>query len=248
MNDTPQADWFYSHEGEKLGPLTFSELKAKESELNPRLDMVWTQGMAEWQPAGEIEGLFERRSLSEPEEAPVPADMDDTTPFNAEEAGERVWPGAGRLTFIAATLGFPLLLRFGVDSASGVLTKELSAELLKATMLAAQILPILVSIIFTLERLRNVAMSRWWIFGNLIPLLNLWVGYRCFVCPAGYAEHKKLDGLGILLAVLYWLMTLTVILAIGAAIALWHGVIGLPEHQEQLREIIRAAIPSIPKS
>ena len=68
MNDTPQDAWFYSSEGERIGPVTFAELRVKASEaaLNPRLDMVWTQGMAEWKPAGEIEGYSHAIRLSKP--------------------------------------------------------------------------------------------------------------------------------------------------------------------------------------
>ena len=67
MNETPPDAWFYSREGERIGPVTFAELKVKATEaaLNPRLDMVWTHGMPEWKPAGEIDGLFERRATPE---------------------------------------------------------------------------------------------------------------------------------------------------------------------------------------
>jgi hypothetical protein len=55
MNDTRQDVWFYAREGERIGPVTFAELRVKvaEAALNPRLDMVWTHGMAEWKPAAD---------------------------------------------------------------------------------------------------------------------------------------------------------------------------------------------------
>ena len=64
MNDVQQEMWFYSREGEKCGPVSFADLriKAQEAGLNPRLDLAWTKGMAEWKPAGEIAGLFERNT------------------------------------------------------------------------------------------------------------------------------------------------------------------------------------------
>ncbi|MES2921489.1 MAG: DUF4339 domain-containing protein [Verrucomicrobiota bacterium] len=73
MNATQQDAWFYTRGGERTGPVTFSELqmKAAESNLNPRLDMVWRQGMDEWKPAGEIDGLFEKRAAPEKIEKPL---------------------------------------------------------------------------------------------------------------------------------------------------------------------------------
>jgi hypothetical protein len=57
MDEPPQDAWFYPQKGARLGPLTLSDLrlKAQEASLNPQLDLVWTQGMAEWQAASAIE-------------------------------------------------------------------------------------------------------------------------------------------------------------------------------------------------
>jgi hypothetical protein len=82
-------------------------------------------------------------------------------------------------------------------------------------------------------------MSRWWYLGNFVPILNLWVSYRMYVCPAGYAFHKKLDGVGVALAIFYWLMILLTILMVASLIALMFGVIGSPEIQQQIEEAFR---------
>ena len=74
-----------------------------------------------------------------------------------------------------------------------------------------------------------------------VPILNMWVGFRCFACPAGYAYHKKMDGPGIVLAIFYWLMVLLSILIVIAFVALFFGTIDSPELQEQIREAIRSA-------
>ena len=86
-------------------------------------------------------------------------------------------------------------------------------------------------------------MSRWWYLANFVPFLNLWVGYRSFACPAGYAYHKKLDGAGVFLAIVYWLMLAVSLLAIAAVIALLMGALGSPEFKEQLQEIHRKRRP-----
>ena len=61
---------------------------------------------------------------------------------------------------------------------------------------------------FWLRRLVNLGMSRWWYLAVFAPVVNLWVAYRCFACPPGYASHKKMDFPGILIAVIYWFVML----------------------------------------
>jgi hypothetical protein len=94
-------------------------------------------------------------------------------------------------------------------------------------------------------RLMNLGMSRWWFFANFVPILNLWIGYRCFACPAGYALHKKLDGAGVALAILYWLLMVLTVLVMVTVVALLLGTFGsLPELdplRETLSEALRAA-------
>jgi uncharacterized protein (DUF983 family) len=83
-------------------------------------------------------------------------------------------------------------------------------------------------------------MSRMWCLAVFAPFLNLWVGYRCFACPSGYAFHKKLDGPGIVLAIVYWLVMLAFVLMLVAAAAMLLGAIKSPELQEQIRSLIRS--------
>ena len=87
------------------------------------------------------------------------------------------------------------------------------------------------------------AAEKWLLVGvggvSMIPML--WVGYRCFACPAGYAFHKKLDGAGVALAILYGLLTVAMLIAIAVVVALLLGVIDSPELQKQLQEIFNAA-------
>lgn len=245
MNDTPQDAWFYSHEGEKIGPVTFDSLRIKVSEgaLNPRLDMVWTQGMTDWKPAGEIEGLFERRAAPEPREDLAPA-ADPYTPPGKETAEELMgkeedWPGARRRSYLIAILFFPTLWNLGFKAATGFLINQFGPEIMNVVALGAQFVPLLVLIYFGLRRLTNLGMSRWWYLGHFVPFLNFWVGYRCFACPGGYAYHKKIDGIGIFLAIIYWLLIALVVCAIVGLIALLNGSIGTPENQQQAHDVIR---------
>ncbi len=247
MDDERQESWFYTREGEKCGPVSFSDLriKAGEGTLNPRLDLVWTQGMDVWKPAGELDDLFERRAAPGPAEILAPAANPYQSPQGELVAGpmgqDGVWPGARRRSYLIATLIFPILWGLAVGAGEGFLTPQLGAEVMKYVVPALNLVSSLVAIYFILMRLVNLGMSRWWILGSLVPLLNVWVGYRCFACPGGYAFHKKLDGAGIFLAIVYWLMLAVIIAVIAALILLFLGVIGTPEFKDQLREMLEAA-------
>lgn len=245
MNETAQDAWFYSRESEKIGPVTFAALKIKalEGGLNPRLDLVWTHGMGDWKPAGEIDGLFERRPADEP--APV---ADPYAPPQHESPAEGMgpqgqWPGARRRSFLIAILIFPAVWAFGFRAALPLLSTQFGPEIMKIVDPGANLVPFLVGLYFSLRRLVNLGMSRWWYLANLVPFLNFWLGFRLFACPAGYAYHKKLDGVGIFLAIVYWLLVAIVIAVLAAIIAVILGHLGSPDLRQQFEEILRQAIP-----
>ena len=119
--------------------------------------------------------------------------------------------------------------QFGKDLPSGALT-------------AIQLVPAHVVFICSLQRLANLGMSRLWILGNLIPILNLWIGYRSFACPAGYAYHKKMDGVGIFLAIVYWLVVAAAIAVVVVVALALFGVIGDPELQNKAKEAFEQAM------
>ncbi|RYD31654.1 MAG: DUF4339 domain-containing protein [Verrucomicrobiaceae bacterium] len=246
MNDMQQGAWFYTREGERIGPVPFSELqiKAKESGLNPRLDMVWTQGMAEWKPAGEIEGLFERRAAPEPQESLAPPAPDPYQSPGHDSVAERMsgetdWPGARRRSYLFAILIFPILWNIVMVMSSELMKQQFGGELFGVIVMGAAFVPFLVGLYFAIQRFANLGMSRWWFLANFVPILNIWTGYRCFACPAGYAYHKKLDGVGIFLAIIYWLMLLLAVLVIAAVIAVMFGAAGDPEMREKVQDLIR---------
>jgi hypothetical protein len=91
----------------------------------------------------------------------------------------------------------------------------------------------------------NLGMSRWWFLGNLVPILGFWVGYRCFACPGGYAYHKKLDGAGIFLAIVYWLLLAIGLVVTALAIAVLQGALGSPEIKQQILDAIRQGTGSM---
>src|SRR5215210_3804494 len=66
--DTSQ--WFYGRDGAQHGPIAEAELRrlAEAGELRPH-DLVWREGMAQWQPAQDVPGLFATVPLGPP---PIP--------------------------------------------------------------------------------------------------------------------------------------------------------------------------------
>ena len=248
MNDS-EPIWYFSVAGQQQGPVTLAELKSKAAggALNPRHDLVWKQGMKDWQPAGEVEGIFERRAVAETPPALSPAAATPASPdpyappetdgTDAEALQHANWPGARRRSYILMAIVVPILWQIGVMVAVPLMAIDpgITALAVFGTMLFV----VVFAIWFGLQRLTNVGMSRWWYLGNLVPFLNLWIGFRMLACPAGYAYHKKLDGAGIALAILYWgLILLSLLVAVGVILIIG-GAMGSPELQRQIEQFVR---------
>lgn len=254
MTEETQGTWFYTHEGERLGPVTFSELqaKAREAGLNPRLDMVWQQGMEAWKAAGEIEGLYEKGDAPESQK-PLASSAGATNPQEHESTVAEVmskegdWPGARRRSMFFMAFIFPLIWGGIYGVIASFLGPQLGPEIMEYIGLGAALLPAILVIYFLLIRLVNLGMSRWWFFGTFVPFLNLWLGYRCFACPPGYAYHKKLDGAGIALAIFYWLFFLLTHITIAVMIFLMLDEANNPALTELLEKIPAVIREKMPK-
>jgi uncharacterized membrane protein YhaH (DUF805 family) len=253
MDASNNESWFFSRDGVQGGPVTFQELRRKSQagELSPRSDLVWTQGLPDWKPAGEIEGLFERRGpaeLAAPASAAAAAGTSPYSPPGQESGAELLathhgeWPGLRRRWYLLGAIGFPFLIGIVL----GIL--EFQEITLDPTVRFGleYVVATLVSLYVTLQRFPNLGMSRWWTFGLLVPFLNFWLGYRLFACPAGYQQNKKLDPPGITLAVIYWLMIALLILMIGIMVAVFSGAFGDAELRDAFMEALREAYPNLP--
>jgi hypothetical protein len=107
---------------------------------------------------------------------------------------------------------------------------------------AAAFAPLVVLVYFALKRLANLGMSRMWFLAVFAPFLNLWLCYRCLACPPGYAYHKKLDGAGIALAILYWFTMLTAVLLLASAAAPLFAGFDISNLPDKLRTAIQGAV------
>ena len=239
-----QNCWFYTCQGERLGPVNFEELRsmATNSSLDPRLDMVWRQSMDAWKPAGQVDGLFERNNVSvESKETLAPPTGSIFPPRKSSRkptSKNASWPGARRRSFLIVTLLLPLAWHYALAAAGPFLATQFGLTLMEKILPYAAFLPLVALIHFGLKRLVNLGMSRLWCLAVFLPVINLWLGYRCFACPPGYAYHKKLDGSGIALAIVYWIVMSAVVLILAACVAMLCGAIDSPVLLKQLRRLI----------
>ncbi len=201
-----RRQWYFTSEGERRGPVAFQELRAMAtaSALDPRLDLIWKRGDAEWRPAGEIDGLFARSHVS----ADQPAAERPTKsqqlrkPATVSRVGGRFWPGARRRSFVFFACVFPFAWHLALAAAAPVFAARFGTRMEGAIYPAAALLPIPAFAHFGMKRLLNLGMSRLWLAGFLAPVLNLWVIWRCAACPAGYAFDKRLDRTGFVITAL----------------------------------------------
>jgi len=97
------------------------------------------------------------------------------------------------------------------------------------------------SIMLAGQRFMNLGMTAWWLLGMLVPFLNWWLGYRLFACPPGYAMHRKMDGIGIFLAIVYWLFVAALIALFALLILAFAGIAFSPELQQQIKDAMQQA-------
>lgn len=225
------AAWFILHEDVRYGPFTVEQLRegALDHELHPRYDMAWKEGMEDWIPAGEVEGLFEKIGGSKKEDEEQDhkkkkkkkkeeKEEDASAPFGENDPDEEnnnyeeeEWEGVSRGGYIFFIYFFPILWLVGLSYLSKMLPGIFGPEIAPVITACLAFLPLILGIFAVIQRLDNLAMRRLWFLGLFAPLINLWLGYRLFACPPGYAEHKRLGVLGWILAFFYWLPLLAVI-------------------------------------
>lgn len=233
MPQHPDESWFFSQGGQQQGPVPFSELQAKvhDGELDPAKDLVWKEGMANWTAVGQMREVFqvagEPVPEPKPEPAPTPSPNPKPEPTNKQAIQqparqpeireekknfEAEVDGANRMHYFLGVYVFPIVWMFILSFVLTALGSE--SGLAGFLALVGVLVPFVVVLVVALKRFTNLAMSRWWILGKLVPLLNLWVGYRLFACPAGYGAGRKMDAIGIFLAILYWLSLIAAVATI----------------------------------
>lgn len=222
MNESDGSrEWYVTREGNQYGPVSLDNLKieAKRGVLNPRLDMAWKEGMTEWIPAGQIDGIFEKNVEAEADEVrkltpPPSSGQRGATTAQMDKyfhEDKEFTEGTSRGGYIFIFYILPFIVAAGLYFGSVHIESVVGERWLPIAQLAAVMVLLIFMIAVTLNRFLNLGMTRWWSLGLTVPFLSWWLGYRLFACPAGYAEHKKLGGLGWFLAMVYWLPILAAI-------------------------------------
>ncbi len=241
---TGRRVWYYTSEGERVGPVAFEELKemAENSALNPRLDLVWKKGAAEWLPAGKIDGLFQRPAAEKATPASVSHKPAATlTKFRVKPPGQDAfWPGAPRRSLLVVALVLPFVWNAAWRASKPALSGKFGTILMDRMAWFAAWVPLFLILLFAWKRLLNLGMNRWWSLALLAPVLNLWVGYRCFACPRGYAVHRRMDAAGVLLGLVYWVGVIAVLSSLSGLSGPWSAWVEPTGLKTQLARAIQS--------
>lgn len=139
-------------------------------------------------PATTVGGVGSSMRKSAAADNPYAAPRSSVAPRMSSKAGDKVYPGIGRLPYFLIYVGANIII--GLINYAGF-------------PLAGSILGLGVIIYLMSQRLRNLGYSPLillWFLAMFIPLVNFvvmlyffLVGVRCLACPEGYADHKTLD-------------------------------------------------------
>lgn len=205
--------WYFVKEGKQEGPVTAPQLASlvKAGVVDASDVMVWREGLPEWQ-SWQASGIQQEITLLPPPSLSQPAPTPAVTinPYSVSERAQSSfgadlaymgpgYSGYGRLryflTIMAVTIVFYAVvigITFGIMSASkspgtgtfvgmGLTTLVLMALFMAASFYAAA------------QRARNLGMSGWTVLWSLVPIMNIWIGWRLIACPEGYEDHRTLD-------------------------------------------------------
>lgn len=248
------GEWFVSRGGDRFGPVTFQDLVdgAKAGRLEPRTDLIYGGDLEDWTPAGDVEGVFEKVEV-EATASTSTGQQSLAATGSYEEAEAPVMmqlPGAPRLGYFLGVVVLPLILVIGLGKVMPELQGYAGEKAGPWLPLLIFVVPMLVTILVTVKRFQNLAMSGWWFFGLMVPLMNLWLSYRLFACPPGYAYTKKLDGIGVFLALLFWGVLIASLVVPILFAAQMTELINSEQFQEYLRQAqeLTPEVPEVPEA
>lgn len=167
-------------------------------------------------PAPPVEKKVETSTVTKtvaaanPYQAPASAvDDEDNALAEAMEARHRgdSADGMGRLMYFFAPAIMAFLGQFVGVVVGGTVAAD-DPELNFMIQGGFGIVVLIMILLCTFSRLKNLGMSRWSVLWSIVPVMNIWLGYRLYACPAGYQTHKKLDGAGKVMTGVYVIMLL----------------------------------------
>lgn len=211
-----ESTWHYTdNTGSQAGPVPISELqKLIHDGRIPTSAIAWTEGMTDWQPISQIEAL-----QAAPQGAPLPTAIANPAPA-ATPTTQTVNPYATPTAQPARSADFDLnpALEYGgirrlnyflknlmlivVLIAVGIFGVRTQSEPSLIIILIGLVLFFVFYIRFMIQRIRNIGLSAWWLLLIIVPLVSNLLGIALLSLPEGFAQHKKIDTIGIVVAVI----------------------------------------------
>ncbi|MBK1831570.1 DUF4339 domain-containing protein [Verrucomicrobiaceae bacterium R5-34] len=200
--------WYYTdRNGAQAGPVSTAELQqmiASGRLLNT--SMVWKQGMPDWtvhsqiaelQPSPQAAPVEQAESVN-PYHPPtsMPSPVDASSPYQSEELKE--YGGIRRLNYFMRNL-LLMVAMFAILALGYSIGTEPSLFIIAGALLIC----VFFYLRFAILRIRNIGISGWWLLLFLVPLVNNLLNIALIACPQGFADHKKMDAAGIVLAVIF---------------------------------------------
>ena len=199
----PMNPYFVALNGQQQGPFAFAQLQAmlNAGQLN-LTDLCWREGMPEWQP---ISTALPSLLMSPKVEAINPYAPPKTLDMpSAPSQKKGYYGGIGRLAYVGWSFG----LNFIAALATTMLPDAAFGGILFLGLVVG-------SIVILCQRLKNIGMSAWMALLAIVPIANIWIGYRCLACQEGYQDIGQLDKAG---RIVTWILGIIIALVIGSLI------------------------------
>ncbi|MBK1790500.1 DUF4339 domain-containing protein [Persicirhabdus sediminis] len=249
-----EAEWYYARGDQQNGPVTLKALRNmfKRNQLNLDHDRVWHPKMPEWLLAGEVEEFqpdaMARAAAEEENETAIfePSAASLRAASEADYAMGMIefntYGGLSRRWFYLWVI---VLIPIIEVVPTFFMTESYYDGLSSITRWAA----ILLFVVVSGSRVRNLGMASGWWWCLLLPIVNIWMYYRCYCCPAGYEDSRQLDTAGKVLTTFYVLCNLLILAVLGMIffslgsegflesifdwLAMYEGDYYEPEYQDQ---------------
>jgi len=203
------VEWFFAKNGAQEGPVTAPQLQAlvRSGTLDPATLLVWKEGMAEWsslQDAGLMPATSPLMTPTPMVAAAPPASL-ATNPYLLSERSQHAmarerdayvpsYEGYGRLRYFLTYMVMTLALYAVALGVVFLIMKSTEAEVASLAVLGLlAIVYIIATFYIGAQRTKNLGMSGFAVLWSLVPIMNIWIGWRMMACPAGYEDHRTLD-------------------------------------------------------
>lgn len=225
------SPWYFSKDGAQEGPVTAGQIAAlvNASALDRATTLVWREGLADWIPldqspvfeeAGARPPLTLRPAISStPSINPYGVSSETLAASRARFEMPLEYPGIGRLVYFLVHIGTAIASYVLIFALVMIALGSKSRGFPTAGLLLLMAVAALFSLYMSVKRLQNLGMSGWAILWALVPIMNLWIQWRMFACPAGYEDHRTLDTAGkVISGIAIGMLALAVIMGIAGSV------------------------------